>query len=328
MRSIKYFQAINEGLREAMARSTDVFQIGVGINTPWYVGQTMVGLLDAYGEERMIDTPVSENGVMGVAVGAALTGKRPIVTFPRMDFMYYAMDQICNHAAVLSYSFGGRISLPVTIRGIINRGGEQGAQHSQALQAVFAHIPGIRVVMPADAFDAKGMLIAAVEQNSPVLYIDDRWLYDFADEVPEGYYTSPLSGAKILNQGTDITIVATSYMVVEARKAVDVLAQDGISAELIDVRCIKPIDSETILRSVSRTGKIVIADGGWKTCGVAAEIAAIVACEGFSYIKAPISRVTLPDIHAPASRELERCYYPSSTDIITESLKLLKSRKP
>jgi pyruvate dehydrogenase E1 component beta subunit len=324
MRPISYVHAINEGLHETMGRNKDVFQIGVGINTPWFVGQTMVGLLEKYGEERMFDTPVSENGVMGIAVGAALTGKRPIVTFPRMDFMYYAMDQICNHAAILNYTFGGRVPVPITIRGIINRGGEQGAQHSQALQAVFAHIPGIKVVMPADAYDAKGMLIAAAEQNSPVLYIDDRWLYETATDVPEGYYTVPLSGAKVVKEGSDITLVASSYMVLEARKAVETLASHGVSAELIDLRSIKPIDSDTIVQSLAKTGRLVIADGGWRTCGVAAEISAIAADAGFTYLKAPVSRVTLPDIPAPASQQLERCYYPVSEDIVKEALRLLK----
>jgi len=323
MRTIKYSQAINEAFHQTMERHPDVFQIGVGVNSPWYVGQTTRGLVDLFGEERMYDTPVSENGIMGIAVGAAMAGKRPIITFPRMDFMYYAMDQICNHAAILAYTFGGRIAMPITIRGIINRGGEQAAQHSQALQAVFAHIPGIIVAMPADAYDAKGMMIAAVEQNSPVLYIDDRWLYDTVTTVPDGYYTAPLSGAKVIREGSDITIVASSYMVIEAQKAAEELAAQGISAELLDLRIVKPLDAGSILRSIAKTGRLVIADGGWRTCGVAAEVSAIAAGEGFSSLKAPVARVTLPDIPAPASPNLEKCYYPVAQDITREARRLL-----
>jgi len=316
MRTIKYMQAINEAFYQAMRYDHNVFQIGVGINSPWYVGQTTRGLIDAFGEDRMYDTPVSENGGMGIAIGAAITGKRPIITFPRMDFMYYAMDQICNHAAILNYTFGGCITIPLTIRAIINRGGEQGAQHSQAIQAIFAHIPGIRVVMPANAYDAKGMLIAAIEENSPVLYIDDRWLYDSACDVPDRYYTVPLTGAKVVQEGTDVTLVASSYMVAESKKAIKTLKLKRVSVELIDLRSIKPIDEETILSSLKKTGRLVVADGGWKTCGVAAEVIAIAAGDGYRYLKSPVERVTLPDIPAAASPSLEQCYYPTAEDIV------------
>jgi pyruvate dehydrogenase E1 component beta subunit len=328
MRKIKYSQAINEAFHQIMSRHDNVFQIGVGINTPWYVGQTMRGLIDTYGEERMYDTPVSENAIMGMAVGAAMTGMRPIITFPRMDFMYYAMDQICNHAALLSYMFGGRISMPLTIRAIINRGGEQAAQHSQAIQSLFMHIPGLKVVMPSNGYDAKGMLISAVEENNPVIYIDDRWLYDEESEVPEEYYSVSLSEAKCLHQGSDVTLVASSYMVKESKKAVEKAKQWGISVELIDLKSIKPLDIKLILNSIAKTGRLVIADGGWKTCGVAAEISAAVASEGFYLLKAPIQRVTLPDIPAPASIALEKKYYPTDCDIINSIFKIvLKSPK-
>ena len=170
MRKIKYAKAINEAQHILMQRNKNIFQIGVGINTPWYVGQTMNGLLDIYGEDRMIDTPVSENGITGVAIGAALVGLKPVLTFPRMDFMYYAMDQICNHAASMNYTLGGNLPVPLVIRAIINRKGEQAAQHSQAIQGLFMHIPGLKVVMPSNAYDAKGMFIAAVEDNNPVIY--------------------------------------------------------------------------------------------------------------------------------------------------------------
>ncbi len=307
-----------------MEKDRNVFQIGVGINSPWYVGQTTKGLLDSFGEDRMYDTPVSENSIMGIAVGAAITGKRPIITFPRMDFMYYAMDQICNHAAVLEYTFGGRLSLPLTIRAIINRGGEQAAQHSQALQAIFAHVPGLKVIMPSTAYDAKGMLIGAVEDNHPVLYIEDRWLYEEADEVPEEYYSASLSEARVISQGTDVTLVVSSYMVIEAKKAAEEMEKNGTSVELIDLRAIKPFDKKKILASVEKTGKIVICDGGWKTCGVAAEVSATIASDGFNFLKGPIKRVTLPDTPAPASCVLEKKYYPTHRNIIEAIYEVLK----
>ncbi len=311
-----YSKSINEAFHQVMEKHSNVIQIGVGINTPWYVGKTMNGLLDKFGEERMIDTPVSENGITGMAVGAAMTGLRPVLTFPRMDFMYYAMDQLCNHCAALNYTFGGRTPIPLTIRAIINRGGEQAAQHSQALQSLFMHIPGFKVVMPSNPYDAKGMLIAAVETDSPVIYIDDRWLYDETGEVPDEYYASSLDIAEVIAEGTDVTVIASSYMITECREVVALLKEEGIAGELIDLRSVKPIDIATILTSIKKTGKVVIVDGGWKTGGIAAEVSSLIVSNGFSYLRAPIKRVTLPDIHAPASKKLEDEYFPSKDAII------------
>ncbi len=316
MRQLSYYSAINEAFYQIMGYDESVFLIGVGVNSPWYVGKTMEKLLDTFGEDRVIDTPVSENGITGFGIGAAATGMRPVIVFPRMDFMYYAMDQICNHAANLNYMFGGRQSLPLTFRAIINRGGEQAAQHSQALQSIFMHIPGLKVVMPADAYDAKGMLIASIKEDNPVMYIDDRWLYDTACEVPEEMYLVPLDKGKIVAEGSDVTLVASSYMTLEAKKAVAELKKNKIEVELIDLRSIKPIDSELILKSLSKTGRLVVADGTWLTGGVAAEISAIAASEGFNLLKAPVKRVTLPDLPAPCSGPLEKKYYPTYLDII------------
>ncbi len=318
MRRISYSKAINEALFQMMELDKKVFLIGVGVNSPWYVGKTTERISETFGEQRIIDTPVSENGITGFSIGAAITGMRPVLVFPRMDFMYYAMDQLCNHASNLNYSFGGRLSVPLTIRSIINRGGEQAAQHSQALQGIFMHMPGLKVVMPADAYDAKGMLIAAIKEDNPILYIDDRWLYDTEAEVPEEIYTVPLNKGKIIEEGDDLTLVASSYMVFEAKKAVDELKKNNIKVELIDLRSIKPLDSELLLESIAKTGRLIIADGTWKTGGVAAEVSAIIASEGFDLLKAPIKRVTLPDLPAPASGPLEKAYYPACENIIKE----------
>ena len=308
-RTLKYAEAINEAFHEEMALDERVIQIGVGVNTPWYVGQTLQGLLERFGEERMIDTPVSENGVAGMAIGAAMTGMRPILTFPRMDFMYYAMDQLCNQCAMVNYSLGGNRQIPITVRAIINRGGEQGAQHSQALQSVFMHVPGLKVVMPADPVDAKGMLVAAIRDPNPVVYIDDRWLYDEEAVVPEGDFTRPLTGARLVKQGTDVTVVSSSYLLAETSRALSSLQEAGISVELIDLRTLTPVDIRTIRQSVRKTRQLVIVDGTWKTGGVAAEVSAMIAEEGFEFLSGPIVRFALPDTPAPASAPLEKTYY-------------------
>ena len=317
MRQISYVQAINETLHQMMEKDMSVFLIGQGVTSPWYVGNTTVGLIDRFGHERIIDTPVSENGITGAAVGAALAGMRPVVAHPRMDFMYYAMDPIANHAANWHYMFGGAVGVPITIWGIINRGGEQAAQHSQALQAMFMHIPGLKVVMPSTPYDAKGLLVASIEDDNPVVYIDDRWLYDYVGDVPEEIYTVPIGKGIVRKKGSDVTVVATSYMVHEAMSAAENLEKEGIDVEVVDLRSLKPLDEDLVFDSVKKTGRLVIADGGWKTCGVGAEISARVADNVFNYLKAPIIRVSLPDTPAPASSVLEKAYYPTSDDIIS-----------
>jgi len=316
MRQITYGQAINEALRQMVEKDSRVFLIGLGTNSSWYVGATTQGLVEKFGKRRVIDTPVSENGFTGVAVGAALAGMRPVVVHPRMDFMYLALDQIANQAANWHYMFGGKICVPLVVRGIINRGGEQAAQHSQALQAIFAHIPGLKVVMPATPYDAKGLLIAAIEDDNPVVYIDDRWLYDLKENVPEKIYRTPIGKAVIRKAGKDITVVATSYMVSEALKAADELEKIDISVEVLDLRSLKPIDTETIFSSVKKTGRLMVADAAWKSYGATAEISALVCENIFSYLKAPIARVALPDTPAPAACNLEKIYYPDYKNII------------
>jgi len=324
MRKIKYSQAINEALHQLLAKNKKVFLIGQGITSPWYVGTTTVGLIDRFGSQRVFDTPVSESGSTGLAVGAALTGMRPIVAHPRMDFMYYAMDQIANHAANWYYMFGSQLSVPITIWGIINRGGEQAAQHSQALQSIFAHIPGLKVVMPSTPYDAKGLLVASVKDNNPVVYIDDRWLYEMEGDVPEELYSVEIGKSIIRKKGKDVTIVATSYMVHKALEAALQLEKEGISLEIIDLLTIKPFDKKMLYDSVKRTRRLIVVDAAWKTCGVGAEISATIAENKlFSQLKAPIMRVSLPDTPAPASCSLENKYYPNEKDIISTVKKLL-----
>jgi pyruvate dehydrogenase E1 component beta subunit len=323
MREISYVQAINETLHQMIERDGRVFLIGQGVTSPWYVGSTTVGLIDRFGSKRIIDTPVSENGITGVAVGAALAGMRPVLMHPRMDFMYYAMDQIANQAANWYYMFGGQTSVPLTIWAIVNRGGEQAAQHSQSLQAMFTHIPGLKVVMPSTPYDAKGLLVASIEDDNPVIYIDDRWLYNDLGEVPEEIYSVPLGKGVVRREGKEATVVATSCMVTEAIKAAAGLEKDGLEVEIIDPRSLKPLDENLLLESVKKTGRLIIADASWKTCGIGAELAALIVEKAFSYLKAPIVRVSLPDAPAPASSVLEQVYYPSAKDIISAVKRLL-----
>jgi len=315
-RNLTYSLAINEALHQMMVRDSSVFVIGQGVKSPWYVGNTCQGLIERFGPERVIDTPVSENAMTGAAVGAAMAGMRPVVVHPRQDFMLYAFDPIINEAANWHYMCGGRSSVPVVIWGIINRGGEQGAQHSQALHALFAHVPGLKVVMPATPYDAKGLMIAAIRDENPVVYIDDRWLHKQEGPVPEEIYEVKIGRGILKKKGSDLTLVAVSYMVAESAKAVLALARDGIDVEFIDLRSVKPLDEDLVIKSVKKTGRLVVADGGWRTCGVAAEVSARVTEEAFSSLKAPIKRVTLPDCPAPASRTLEQEYYGSCDDIV------------
>ena len=315
-RKIHYSLAINEALHQMMSFDESVFLMGQGVKSPWYVGNTARDLLEIFGPERIIDTPVSENAVTGAAVGAALVGMRPIVVHPRMDFMLYAMDPIVNEAANWHYMFGGSSSVPVVIWGIVNRGGEQAAQHSQAIHALFAHIPGLKVVMPSTPYDAKGLMISAIKDDNPVVYIDDRWLYNSEGDVPEEVYSVPIGKGIVRKRGKDVTLVSVSYMVVESLRAAEAVERDGIDVELIDLRSIKPIDERIIFESVEKTGRLVIVDAAWKTCGVAAEIAALVAENVFDKLKCPIRRVTLPDVPAPASSALETVYYLSVQQIV------------
>jgi pyruvate/2-oxoglutarate/acetoin dehydrogenase E1 component len=233
-----------------------------------------------------------------------------------MDFMMLAVDPIVNQAANWSYVFCGRVPVPIVIRSVIARGGEQGAQHSQAVHAFYMHVPGLKVVMPSTPYDAKGLLIAASRDNNPIMYIDERWLYEETGDVPSEMYEVPIGKATIRSVGTDVTIVGSSFMAREAVKAGEILRTKGVSAEVIDLRSLKPWDEEAVLRSVRKTGRLVVADSGWLTAGAAAEVAATVSSKAFDHLRAPIERVCLPDCPAPVSATQERAYYRSAEDIV------------
>ena len=314
-RTIEYSSAINEAFHQIMLKDKSVFLMGQGVESPWYVGNTTMGLIEKFGRKRVIDTPVSENAITGAAVGASLAGMKAVVVHPRVDFMLYAMDPIINQASNWYYMNGGNASAPVVFWGCINRGGEQAAQHSQALQAMFAHVPGLKVVMPSTPYDAKGLMISAIQDPNPVVFIDDRWLHPVKGDVPEEIYQVPIGKAIVRKMGSDVTVVASSYMAHMAGRAAERLSVEGIRAEVIDLRTIKPLDEETILNSVRKTGCLIVADGGWRSFGVAAEVEAIVFENAFDNLKKKPVRVCLPDCPAPASSSLEKKYYPVEQDI-------------
>lgn len=327
MRELSYGQAIREAHAQLLAADPRVFVLGQGLWSPWYAGGSLENLDREFGRGRLMDTPIAENAVTGMAVGAALAGLRPIVFHPRMDFMLLAMDPIVNQAANWSYLFAGRVSVPLVVRAVINRGGEQGAQHSQALQAMFMHVPGLKVVMPSTPADAKGLLAAAVEDPNPVLYVDDRWLYGVRGEVAEPLFRTPIGVAARRRAGSQITIMAISYMAHLACKAAEALAEEGIEAEVIDLRSLKPWDRDRVLESVRKTRRCLVADGAWRTAGAAAEIAATISEEAFHDLEAPVERLTLPDAPAPCAASEERAYYPDATAIAAAARRLLSRRR-
>jgi len=320
-----YGHAIREGFSYLLKSHPETFTIGQGLWSPWYVGNSMTDLDKEFGQARVIDTPVSELAVTGVAVGAALSGRRPIVIHPRVDFFLLAVDQLVNQAAKWRHMFGGQVDVPVVVRVIINRGGEQGAQHSQALHSWFAHIPGLRVVMPSTPADARDLLIAASLGKDPVLFIDDRWLYELQADLP------PVNPALRLTEvkprvdviGTDITLVGCSYSSHLCRLAAEELRQHGVSAEIIDLRVINPLDRSVVISSVRKTGRLLAVDGDWSTCGLAGEIiASVIEQLPPSALKAAPRRLTLPDAPAPTSKPLEKAYYFGAADVTAAALQL------
>jgi pyruvate/2-oxoglutarate/acetoin dehydrogenase E1 component len=322
-----YGESIRLGFEYLLENYSNVFALGQGLWSPWYVGSSMMNLEKRFGRHRVIDTPISELACTGAAVGASLCGLRAVVIHPRMDFMLLAVDQIVNQAAKWSHMLGGQAAPAVTIRAIINRGGEQGAQHSQALHAWFAHIPGLRVVMPSTPEDARDLLIASVLCDDPVMYIDDRWLYERRAELPP-VTERPLAAERprLRRSGTDVTLVGVGYSAYLCEQAGDSLAHAGVSADVIDLRVINPLQHDLILESVTRTRHLCVVDGGWRTAGLAGEIIATVAEHSTpGALRVAPMRITLPDAPAPTSKPLESAYYPCADDVARKVLELLRS---
>lgn len=320
MRTLQYNEAIREATELCMDADERVYIMGLGVTDPKSIFGTTTGLEARFGSQRVLDMPVAENTMTGVGIGSALVGMRPIMVHQRIDFALLALDQLVNNAAKWQFMFAGQKSVPLVVRLLIGRGWGQGPQHSQSLQATFAHIPGLKVVMPTTPYDAKGMLIAAVEDPNPVIFIEHRWLHHVFGPVPEGRYTVPLSSAAVVREGKDVTIAATSLSVLESLRAADALAKQGIDAEVIDVRTLKPLDTGTILASVAKTGAFVAVDHGWRFLGFAGEVVATVAEHAFGQLKFAPRRVTQADRYVATSPALANPTYPYTIDIVNEVL--------
>jgi pyruvate dehydrogenase E1 component beta subunit len=318
-RIITSAQAIREALQLALQKDPAVYVVGLGAPDPKGIFGTTIGLQDEFGPDRVMDMPTSENGMTGVVLGSALLGMRPVLTHQRIDFALLSMDQIVSQAANWHYMFGGQNSVPVVIRMVIGRGWGQGSQHAQSLQAWFAHIPGLKVIMPSNPHDCKGLLLAAIRDNNPVIFIEHRWLHFVTGEVPEGWYEVPLGSARVVREGQDITLCGTSYMTLECIRAAELLAEDGISAEVVDIRSLRPLDRETILASVRKTGRLIAADTGWTSYGVTAEIMATVTEAAFDSLKAAPARAASPDVPSPSTPALAEHFYPRANDIVRKA---------
>ncbi|MFH1760402.1 MAG: transketolase C-terminal domain-containing protein [bacterium] len=322
MRQLQFNQAVLEATDQCMEKDPSVYIIGLGVPDPKGIFGTTLGLQQKYGMKRVMDMPASENAMTGIAIGSALTGLRPILTHQRVDFMLLSFDQLINNAAKWHYMFNGRMKVPLVVRAVIGQGWGQGPQHSQSLQPILAHIPGLKIVMPATPHDAKGLLIAAVKDDNPVIYLEHRWLHQINGEVATDMFQVPIGKARIAREGRDITIVTCSYMTLESLKAAEILAKDGIRAEVIDLRSLKPLDEDSVLDSVKKTGRLLAAESAWQTLSFSTEILALVSEKAFGALKCAPVRVTFPDVPAPTSPALANHFYPRFHHIVNTARKL------
>jgi len=324
MPEITYREALNQALREEMERDSTVFLLGEDVGL--YGGSFKVtdGLLAEFGSERVIDTPIAEGSIVGMAVGAAMAGLRPVVELMTVNFALLAMDQIVNHAAKIRYMFGGKAKVPMVIRAPGGGGQQLAAQHSQSLEAYFLHCPGLKVVCPAFPEEAKGLLKEAIRDDDPVIFLEHEALYGSKGEVPEGKYTTPLGKAKIIREGKDITIVSFSRMAVLGLKAAQELSKEKIEAEVIDLRSLNPLDVKTLIASIKKTGRAAVVEEGWKTGGVGGEIVSLIMENGFDYLDAPVRRISGQDVPMPYAKNLEKLAIPQLDDIITAVKDILR----
>lgn len=322
---LSYREALNQAMREEMRRDARTFLIGEEVG--YYQGAFKVskGFVEEFGPQRVLDTPITEAGFTGLAIGAAMAGLRPIVELMTLNFGILAMDQIVNNAAKIRYMSGGQISVPMVIRGPGSAAHQLGAQHSQSLEAWFCHVPGIKVVAPATPHDAKGLLKSAIRDQNPVLFIEAQLLYGTKGEVRDGEYTIPIGQAEVKRSGSDVTVVAYSKMLLLAMDAAEELSREGIDVEIIDPRTLWPLDIDIIVASVRKTGRVVIVEEGWRFCGLGAQIADSVYTAAFDYLDGPIIRVTGEDVPMPYSRVLEDAAIPDRLKVI-EAVKQVLGR--
>jgi pyruvate/2-oxoglutarate/acetoin dehydrogenase E1 component len=325
-RILKFNDAIQEAIEQSMNLDDSVIIIGEGVPDPKRVFGTTNNLLENFGDKRVFDMPISENALTGVCIGAAINGSRPIMTHQRVDFFLLALDQLINNAAKWSYMFDGKTKVPLVIRLIIGRGWGQGPQHSQNLQALFSHIPGLKVVMPSSAYEAKGLLNSSIKDNNPVIFIEHRWLYNTTSYVPQEYYELPLKSCNKINIGNKLTIVSTSYMTYELLNLIKIIENyeniDSI-CDILNVQVLNPFDDSEIIKSVEKTGKLLVIDSGHYNCGFAGEVISRVSEKCFDYLKKSPIRITLPDLPTPTSSGLTKFYYPNKIDILEKIHKLV-----
>ncbi|WP_416678717.1 alpha-ketoacid dehydrogenase subunit beta [Candidatus Pseudothioglobus sp. Uisw_016] len=323
MRKITFAEAINEAMCIAMHKDKNVITFGLGVPDPKGIFGTTIGLQEKFGSERVFDTPTSENAMTGVGIGASLNGLRPVMVHQRVDFFLLAMDQLINNAAKWRFMFGGVCRVPITIRLIVGHGWGQGPTHSQNLQSMFSQIPGLKVVMPTTAYDAKGLLLESIFSDDPVIFLEHRWLHGLESDVPEGLYRIPIGKSKLMREGSDITLVSLSYMTIEALHAVDELNKIGITCDLIDLRSTSPLDSDTVIKSLSKTGRLLAIDSASESFSVASEIIARVSMASYDKLKSPPDRIALADEPSPTSFGLTDKYYFGAKEIALRVLKIL-----
>ena len=327
-RILTFAQAIREATEQAMAQDPSVFVLGQGVDDPIGFYGTTLGLPQTFGADRCFDTPLSEDAVTGMAIGAALAGMRPINTHQRMDFLLLCMNQLVNIAAKGCYMFGGALSVPMVVRGVVGRSWGQGPQHSQAFHAYFMHVPGLKVVAPTTPHDAKGCMMAAIRDNNPVLMMEHRMLFGIQGEVPEAPYETPFGQARVVREGSDVTVVAISHMVLEAMRAAEQLqARVDVSAEVIDPVSLAPLDRETIMASVEKTGRLLVVDNGWTSCGASAEIVAQIS-ERWSQGRAVrVRRLGFAPVPCPTTKPLETDFYPNVASISAAAFALVSGQE-
>ncbi len=324
-RELSYTEALNEALTLALALDPNVFVLGQGIDDPSSMFGVTKGLAEQFGAPRVFDTPLSEEGLTGICTGAAMHGLRPVYCHNRPDFLLLAFNQIVNHAAKTHYMDNGQTHVPLVIWSAIGRGWGSGAQHSQAIQGLLMSVPGLKIVMPSTPYDAKGLMLAAIADNNPVLIFEHRWLMKQYGAVPEGIYEVPIGKGVYRERGSDLSIIGTSHALALAQQALGSLKTQGISADVVDLRTLKPLDHQIILESVKKTGRALIVDTGWAIGGVCAEVACVIAENCPQSLKAPIKRVGLPDLPTPAGDTLEQYYYPSQQTMSAAILELLEA---
>lgn len=319
---LSFRSAINLALTKEMEADPDVFVFGLDVPDHKRIYGSTVGLVERFGPERCFGTPLSEEAMTGVAIGAAISGLRPVHVHIRVDFMLLAMNQIANMLSTLRYMSAGRLRIPLVLRAIIGRGWGQSAQHSKSLQSIFAHLPGLKVVLPASPQDAYSLLRSAIRDDNPVIFLEHRWLYDVEGEVDDELQV-PLGPPAVRRRGTDLTVVCTSWMNVEAMKAAEILARRGVELELIDARTVAPLDDEPIMASVRKTGCAMVADYDWTFCGFSAELAARISHRCFRALKQPVERLGFAHVPCPTTRPLENLFYPSAVTIIRTAERML-----